>query len=554
MALNKIKTGSITDDAVNSDKLGAGSVTNTELNKTAITGQSELAETANDADFTIIYDTSSASLKKVLRSNLKQSGPTVSSVSPTTVGTSVGTTATFTISGSGFTAGSIARLIGNAGKVQEFDTVTRSNTTTIVATIAFATLEESQEPYDVQVTNGEGLSSLLANQININASPVFTTASGSLGSNRFSMSSARVNATDPESAGNVTFEIQSGSLPTGITLVNTAAEGGTALFSGTFSSLASTDTVHNFVLRAVDAASNTSSRAFSFTRAGPISQSFTSSGTFAVPTGVSSLDVLIVAGGGSGGNNHGAGGGGGGLIFMPSYPVTPGGTISVTVGDGALAPSAFPGTPSGQPGSKGNNSVFGAPGDPGKHPSGDVLTAIGGGRGGGGEPGCRAGGPGGSGGGGSGAQSSSGGPGVQSTQPGDSGAYGFGNNGGTGNFTSPGFYGGGGGGGAGAVGSNGVGQPVAGGAGGVGKSYTIADGTTPLAYAGGGGGGAHIHNAGAASPCGTGGKGAYENATFPLADKSGQANRGGGGGGADRGNNDNGKGGAGGRGVVIVRY
>ena len=70
MALNKIKTGSITDDAVNSDKLGAGSVTNTELNKTAITGQTELSETAADTDFTIIYDTSSGTLKKILRSNL----------------------------------------------------------------------------------------------------------------------------------------------------------------------------------------------------------------------------------------------------------------------------------------------------------------------------------------------------------------------------------------------------------------------------------------------------------------------------------------------------
>ena len=83
MALNKIKTGSITDDAVNSDKLAAGSVTSTELNKTAITGQTELSEEANDADFTIIFDTSSSSLKKVLRSNLKQSGPVVSYISPT---------------------------------------------------------------------------------------------------------------------------------------------------------------------------------------------------------------------------------------------------------------------------------------------------------------------------------------------------------------------------------------------------------------------------------------------------------------------------------------
>ncbi len=181
MALNKIKTGSITDDAVNSDKLAAGSVTNTELNKTVITGQTELSEAANDADFTIIYDTSSASLKKVLRSNLKQAGPTISSVSPTTVGSSVGTTATFTISGSSFTAGSTARLIGNLGKVQEFDTVTRSNATTMVGTIAFSSLEQSQEPYDVQVTNGECFLFLLANQINVNASPVFVTAAGTLG-------------------------------------------------------------------------------------------------------------------------------------------------------------------------------------------------------------------------------------------------------------------------------------------------------------------------------------------------------------------------------------
>ena len=105
MALNKIKTASITDDAVNADKLAAGSVTNSELNKTAITGQTELSETANDADFTIIFDTSASALKKVLRSNLKQSGPTISSVSPTNANESAGTNITITIAGSGFTVG-----------------------------------------------------------------------------------------------------------------------------------------------------------------------------------------------------------------------------------------------------------------------------------------------------------------------------------------------------------------------------------------------------------------------------------------------------------------
>ena len=91
------------------------------------------------------------------------------------------------------------------------------------------------------------------------------------------------------------------------------------------------NTTFNFTLRAFDAASNTSSRAFSITVANdPVSTSFTASGTFAVPSGITSVDVLIVAGGGGGGaggysnpggqgntgtmynHQNGSGGGGGG--------------------------------------------------------------------------------------------------------------------------------------------------------------------------------------------------------------------------------------------------
>jgi len=64
MAISKIKTGSITDSAVNTDKLAPGSVGSTDLSPTAITGQTELSETAADTDFTIIYDTSAGALKK----------------------------------------------------------------------------------------------------------------------------------------------------------------------------------------------------------------------------------------------------------------------------------------------------------------------------------------------------------------------------------------------------------------------------------------------------------------------------------------------------------
>ena len=233
MAISKIKTGSITDSAVNTDKLAPGSVGSTDLSATVITGQTELSETAADTDFTIIYDTSAGGLKKVLRSNLKQAGPTISSISPTNA-TDSEATATFTITGTGFTVGSNARFIDNNGKITEFNTVTRDSTTQITATISTSSFSISNQPYDIQVTNGEGIASLLTNQVNFNASPTFVTASGSLGSQTVSTAgSFSVNATDPESAGNVTFELQSGSLPPGYSITNTAADGGTAIISGT---------------------------------------------------------------------------------------------------------------------------------------------------------------------------------------------------------------------------------------------------------------------------------------------------------------------------------
>ena len=64
---------------------------------------------------------------------------------------------------------------------------------------------------------------------------------------------------------------------------------------------------------------------------------FTSSGNYTVPSGITSVEVLIVAGGGGGGasNNTGGGGGGaGGIKHFESYTVTPSATIAVVVGTG----------------------------------------------------------------------------------------------------------------------------------------------------------------------------------------------------------------------------
>ena len=522
------------------------------LDNSIVTGLTELTSgNIATTDQTIIYDASTGTLKKITQQNFLNF-PNISSVSPTSATSGDGTgNYTFTITGTGFT-GASASLVNNSGTTVDFDTVTVDSATQITGVIAKSSLPGSGEPYDVRITAGSGLRSTLENQINIDQSPTFITASGSLGTQIASTAgSFSVNATDPESAGNVTFELQSGSLPPGYTLTNTAAEGGTAIIAGTDSTTSST-TIFNFVLRAVDAASNTSSRSFSITSTIPVSESFTSSGTFSVPSGITQTDVLVVAGGGGGG--RAGGGGAGGLIFMPAYPVTPGGTITVTVGCGGAGNGNDPPRPGI---ANGQDSVFGSPGDPGLG-QGGVLTAKGGGLGGAGGPGTP-GEPGGSGGGG-GFGGGVRGCAIQPTQPGNSGAYGFGNQGGQGAATYPGGSGAGGG-GAGAAGTDSLGPGlVAGTPGGDGRAYTIADGTTPVYYAGGGGGAGHAVPGTPLIPGGQGGggSGSAGNCGLPTGMDApsvhdGTANRGGGGGGYHSCTTPTG-GGQGAKGIVIVRY
>lgn len=192
-------------------------------------------------------------------------------------------------------------------------------------------------------------------------------------------------------------------------------------------------------------------------------ETFTSNGTFTVPAGVTSVNVLVVAGGGSAGRGtinsgiNGGGGGAGGLIYIEGYAVTPEAKISVVIGVGGV-----PNTKYDVVGTNGGNSQFGS------------LTAIGGGAGGAGNAPT----DGVDGGSGGGAAVfvpyyRTGGTGTQPAQGGDSGTYGFGNAGGT---TTNASANGGGGGGAG-----GVGVVTAGGAG---KTYSISG--SAVTYAAGG--------------------------------------------------------------------
>ncbi len=262
-----------------------------------------------------------------------------------------------------------------------------------------------------------------------------------------------------------------------------------------------------------------------------------------VPTGVGVADALLVAGGGGGGSRIGGGGGGGEVKLIENHPIS-GSTYTVTVGGGGAGGSINPSDNSGSIGGNGgNSSIFGA-------------TAAGGG--GGGFLGLtfQSGQAGGSGGGGSCLDARS--PGT-STKSGN----GLGNSGGEGSNEGGGGCVAGGGGGASGTGLEGASQ--SGGNGGAGASLTFAS-TAAITYGGGGGGGLNAGTGavstgtpGIGGSGGGGNAGPKNTASGPVDGLPGINGLGGGGGGGSNhyGSFDfetSARGGAGGSGVVIVRY
>ena len=237
-------------------------------------------------------------------------------------------------------------------------------------------------------------------------------------------------------------------------------------------------------------------------------------------------DALVVGGGGAGG--HLGGGGAGGHRYFTNQSLVSATNYTVTVGAGGTASA-------GATGNQGSNSVF------------DTYTSAGGG-GGAGEAALPA--AGGSGGGGGGISGTSR-PGAAGNTPSTSPSQG--NAGGNGNDNGAGTaFAGGGGGGAGGTGDNASGTTTAGN-GGLGTPNSIT-GTSVTRAAGGGGGAYSLYATGTAGTGGSsiGGNGGRNglNAT------SGSPNTGSGGGGngyTDVGNLQ-GVSGAGGSGVVILKY
>ena len=259
---------------------------------------------------------------------------------------------------------------------------------------------------------------------------------------------------------------------------------------------------------------------------------FLSSGTFTPKVGLT-CDVLVVAGGGGGAS---AGGGAGGVLGFASQNLPSGTAQTVTIGAGG---NSGTGSLSGSAATQGTASSFGS-----------LTATVGGGIGSRtGNAGDTSGGSGGSGGGGGSSAGTliTGGAGTSGQ------GYAGGNNAPTSTSSSP--YSSGGGGGAGGVGGQGNGGSISGNGGAGVNTYTNATwlssaltvtGLGVSGYiAGGGGGGLYV--AGGTVAIGSAGGG---NGGSGVAGTNAIPNTGGGGGGAGGSAN----GGAGGSGLVIVRY
>jgi len=258
---------------------------------------------------------------------------------------------------------------------------------------------------------------------------------------------------------------------------------------------------------------------------------YTGSGTYSwtAPTGVNSVQYLVVGGGGG----AATGGGGAGGFNEGTLSVTPGNPYTVTIGVGGTGSSG------GAPGGNGGNSVFAS------------ITGVGGG--GGGMTNNSSASNGGCGGGGGGVLPGSPGsnPGGLSTQS-SYGGYGYA--GGAAGTYGTGYVISGGGGGAGAIG----GSPTMGGssatnycaAGGAGRASSITG--TSTYYAGGGGSGSNWGQVDTSHGGGAGGIGGGGTGVISGTGGAGTTNTGGGAGGGPAGSG--GAGGAGGSGVVIIRY
>ena len=139
------------------------------------------------------------------------------------------------------------------------------------------------------------------------------------------------NVVDPVFADDqLTYVLQSGSIPAGLSVTQNLTGSSTVETTGTY----------NFTVSITNPNGASALQSYTMTATGLPNNSsngeaiFTSTGNWTVPAGVSNICVVAVGAGGAGYSSYAGGGGGGGLAWANQINVSPGDVYTVTVGQG----------------------------------------------------------------------------------------------------------------------------------------------------------------------------------------------------------------------------
>ena len=248
MALTKITSSGITDSAVKTDKITDNTIVDADINANANISPSKF---------------------------VLSTPPTLTSFTPTELTVTSG--GSITITGTGFVSIPQVTLVNQStGAIITASSVTFTSSTSLTAAIPSG---QTNGTYKVRVENPDGLAVQSTSTLTYSDNPTWITAAGSLGTIAAGASvSLSVSAYSDDSSA-VTFSettsVLTSNTDTPGTTMNLSLNSTTGAITGTAPDPTS-ETTYNFTLRATDADSQTTDRAFSIT----ISVGITEGGQF----------------------------------------------------------------------------------------------------------------------------------------------------------------------------------------------------------------------------------------------------------------------------------
>ena len=192
------------DNSVSTAKIVDSNVTTAKINNSAVT-DAKIA--------TVSASKLTGALPAISGANLTnlpaETKPTISSISPTVI---ENTQTAVTITGTNFISVPIVEAINSSGAITQADSVSFTNSTTIVATFTLAV----DGTYFLRIENNDGNAVRSSTALlTVSDAPAWTTSAGSLGSFSGGSSIGTITLTATNSTG---MTLQSGSLPGGISL------------------------------------------------------------------------------------------------------------------------------------------------------------------------------------------------------------------------------------------------------------------------------------------------------------------------------------------------